>query len=97
MNDVVVERQGRHAFFDPGLQSLSHRFFFSWSRVNWLITNHLPIINVIGALSQALEIIFEVQRKTSNEKITRKKKKLVQLTKRFFFFSSLDLSYFQTS
>jgi hypothetical protein len=31
------------------------------------------ISNVMGALPQALEIIFEVQRKRSNEKITRKK------------------------
>jgi hypothetical protein len=30
---------------------------------------------------QALEIIFEVQRKRSNEKITQKKKKAFQLTK----------------
>ncbi len=29
--------------------------------------------NVIGKLPQALEIIFEVQRKRSNEKITRRK------------------------
>jgi hypothetical protein len=31
------------------------------------------IENVIGALSQALQIIFEVQRKRNNEKITRRK------------------------
>jgi hypothetical protein len=33
----------------------------------------------MGALPQALEIIFEVQRKRSNEKIPRKKKKLFNL------------------
>jgi len=47
-------------------------------------------------LPQALEIIFEVQRKRSNEKITRKKKSLPTY-KTLFFFISLDLSYFQTS
>jgi hypothetical protein len=47
----------------------------------------------MGALPQALEIIFEVQRKRSNEKITRKKKAF-QLTKclLFFIFGSLLLS-----
>jgi hypothetical protein len=44
----------------------------------------------MGALPQALEIIFEVQMKRSNEKIARKKKAF-QLTKCIFFpfFSSL--------
>jgi hypothetical protein len=41
-------------------------------------------------LPQALEIIFEVQRKRCNEKITRKKKAF-QLTK-FVFFSPLWIS-----
>jgi hypothetical protein len=46
-------------------------------------------------LPQALEIIFEVQRKRSNEKVTRKKKPSnLQNT---FFFLSFDPSYFQTS
>jgi hypothetical protein len=36
-------------------------------------------------LPQALENIFEIQRKMSNEKITRKKKTF-QLTKKTFFF-----------
>jgi hypothetical protein len=36
---------------------------------------------------QALEIMFEMQRKKSNENITRKKKAF-QLTKHDFFFSS---------
>ncbi len=36
-------------------------------------------------LSQALEIIFEVQRKRSDEKIIRKKKKLFNLKNMFFF------------
>jgi hypothetical protein len=40
----------------------------------------------MGALPQALEIIFEVQMKRSNEKIARKKK-VFQLTKSVFFFS----------
>jgi hypothetical protein len=48
----------------------------------------------MGALPQALEIIFEGQMKRSNEK-----KKVFQLTKRKFsllFFFSLDPSYFQS-
>jgi len=40
-------------------------------------------------LPQALEIIFEAQRKRSNEKITRKKKKLFNLQNSFFFLPSL--------
>jgi hypothetical protein len=52
----------------------------------------------MGAVPQALEIVFEVQRKRSNEKITRKKKKAFQLTKCVFFFFFvlyfLDPSYF---
>jgi hypothetical protein len=43
----------------------------------------------MGALPQALEIVFEVQRKRSNEKITRKKKKLSNLRNAFFFFCLL--------
>jgi hypothetical protein len=46
------------------------------------------------ALLQALEIMFEVQRKRNNEKITRRKKAF-QLTKHVFF--ALNPSYFQTS
>jgi len=47
---------------------------------------------------QALEIIFEVQRKKSNEKITRKKIGFPTYKNTFFFFlDSLNLSYFQTS
>jgi hypothetical protein len=50
------------------------------------------------ALPRALEIIFEVQRKKSNEKITRKKKTFQLAKHKFFFFSfSLDPPYFQTS
>jgi len=49
----------------------------------------------MGALPQALEIIFEMQTKGSNEKITKKKKKLSNLQNTFFFF--LNLFYFQTS
>jgi hypothetical protein len=50
----------------------------------------------MGVLSQALEIIFEMLRKKSNEKIIRKKKSFPTY-KMFFFFLCLDLSYFQTS
>jgi hypothetical protein len=50
----------------------------------------------MGALPQALEIIFEVQMKRSNEKITRKKKNFpTRKTYIFLFFPSLDPSYFQ--
>ncbi len=47
----------------------------------------------MGALTQALEIIFEVQRKRNNEKIMRKKKAF-QFTKcvLFFHFGPLLLS-----
>jgi hypothetical protein len=41
------------------------------------------IKNVIGALPQALEIIFEAQRKRTNEK--KKKKKLSELQNAIFF------------
>jgi len=50
----------------------------------------------MGVLPQALEIIFEVQKKRSNEKKTKKKKNLLTY-KTLFFFLSLDPSYFQTS
>ncbi len=52
----------------------------------------------MGALLQTLEIIFEVQRKRINEKITRKKK-LPNIQNMFFFlfFSSLDPSYLRIS
>jgi len=46
------------------------------------------ISNVVGILPQALEIIFEMKRKRSNEKITRRrrrrKKKLSNLRNTFF-------------
>jgi hypothetical protein len=47
----------------------------------------------MGVLPQALEIVFEVQRKRSNENITRKIKAF-QVTKRafFLFFGPLLLS-----
>jgi hypothetical protein len=49
------------------------------------------------ALPQALEIVFKVQMKRSNEKIARKKKKLSNSQNAlFFFFFSLDLFYFQS-
>jgi len=41
-----------------------------------------------GSASQALEIIFEVQRKRINEKIRREKKKALQLTKPIVFLFS---------
>jgi hypothetical protein len=40
----------------------------------------------MGALPQALEIIFEVQRKKSNEKITRKKTSFLTHKMHFVFF-----------
>jgi hypothetical protein len=53
----------------------------------------------MGALSQVLEIIFEVQRKRSNGKITRRKMSFVTFKTHFLksFFFCLDPSYFQTS
>jgi hypothetical protein len=49
-------------------------------------------------LLQVLEIIFEVQRKMSNGKNNKKRNKLSNLQNMvFFFFFSLDPSYFQTS
>jgi hypothetical protein len=53
-----------------------------------------------SVLPQALEIMFEVHRKRSNEKITREKQNF-QLTRHFFssfflHFFSLDPSYFKT-
>jgi hypothetical protein len=50
----------------------------------------------MGALRQALEIVFKVQRKRINEKITRRKVSFPTYKRRFFFFS-LDPSYFQTA
>ncbi len=54
----------------------------------------------MGALPQAQEIIFKVQRKMSNEKIAKKikNKKIPTHTKLFFFsfFFSLDPSNFQS-
>jgi hypothetical protein len=52
----------------------------------------------MGVLPQVLEIIFEMQRKMSNEKITiRQISFLTYKTLFFFLFFSLDPSYFQTS
>jgi hypothetical protein len=53
----------------------------------------------MGALLQALQIIFEVQSKRSNEKINNKKNKLFNLQNAilFYFSLSLDPSYFQSS
>jgi hypothetical protein len=42
----------------------------------------------MGVLPQALEILFEMQRKRSNEKITRKKKKKSFPTHKLVFFFS---------
>jgi hypothetical protein len=52
----------------------------------------------MGVLLQALEIIFEVQMKRSNEKITRTKKSVPTHETHIFspFFFSLDPSYFQS-
>jgi hypothetical protein len=49
----------------------------------------------MGVLPQALEIIFEVQTKRHNEKITKRKINFPTY-KTFFFSFSLDPSYFQT-
>jgi hypothetical protein len=46
------------------------------------------ISNVIGVLPQALEIIFEVQRKRNNEKIIRKKISFLTYKTPFFSFFS---------
>jgi len=46
----------------------------------------------MGVLLQVLKIIFEVQRKMSNEKITRREKKIPTYKTIFFFFGSLLLS-----
>jgi hypothetical protein len=43
----------------------------------------------MGTLPQALEIIFEVQRKRDNKKITRKEIKFPTYKTHFFHFSSL--------
>jgi hypothetical protein len=51
----------------------------------------------MGAVPQALEIIFEAQRKKSNKKITRRKISFPTYKMCFFFFPSLDPSYFQIS
>jgi hypothetical protein len=52
----------------------------------------------MGTLPQALKIIFEVKMKRNNEKLARRKNKLSNLQKTFFFlFGHLLLSNFQTS
>ncbi len=52
----------------------------------------------MGVLLQTLEIIFKVQRKMSNQQISRKKKSFSTQKALFclFFFPSLDPSYFQS-
>jgi hypothetical protein len=50
----------------------------------------------MGALPQALEIIFEVQMKRNNEKIARRKKSFLTYKTHFFSFFFLNLSYFQS-
>jgi hypothetical protein len=55
------------------------------------------IENVMGVLPQALEIIFEVQRKKSNEKIIRRKISFLTYKTYLFFLFSLDPSYYQIS
>jgi hypothetical protein len=49
----------------------------------------------MGTLFQVLKIIFEVQIKMNNEKITRREINFLTYKTRFFL--SLDPSYFQTS
>jgi hypothetical protein len=46
----------------------------------------------MGALPQALEIIFEVKKKRSNEKIARREISFPTYKMRFFFLSSLWIS-----
>ncbi len=69
--------------------------------MNWPITNHLPMIKHLfkshhmcfilsdlkcyGSVPCYMEIIFEVQRKMSNKKITRRKKKLSNVFFVFYF------------
>jgi hypothetical protein len=53
------------------------------------------ISNVIGALLQALEIIFEMKMERSNEN-SKKRNRFSNLENTIFFFF-LDPSYFQTS
>jgi hypothetical protein len=49
-------------------------------------------------LFQALKIIFEMERKRNNEKITRREINFLIYKTHFFpFFDFLDPSYFQTS
>jgi hypothetical protein len=52
----------------------------------------------VSLTSQALEIIFEVQRKKSDQNITTRKISFPTYKTRFFFFFwfCLELSYFQT-
>jgi len=50
----------------------------------------------MGVLPQALEIIFEVQRRRSNEK-NKKRKNNLSNSQNTFFFPSLWTSYFQIS
>jgi hypothetical protein len=50
------------------------------------------ISNVIGALAQALEIIFQVQRNRSNEKVTRRKISFPTYKTWVFFFGPLLFS-----
>jgi hypothetical protein len=52
----------------------------------------------MGALLQVLEIIFEVEKKKSNEKIIRREISFpIYKTHFFSFLLSLNPSYFQTS
>jgi hypothetical protein len=56
------------------------------------------IQNVIGVPSQALQIIFEVERQKTSQKRGVKKICFFGITKcGFFIFLHFDLSYFQTS
>jgi hypothetical protein len=49
----------------------------------------------MGVLPQVLKIIFEVQRKTSNEKITRREINFPTYKTRFYFSSIWTLSTFK--
>jgi hypothetical protein len=58
----------------------------------------LSDLKCYGMLPQALEIIFELQRKRSNEKVIKRKISFPTYKTRFFsFFPSFDHFNFQTS
>jgi hypothetical protein len=69
--------------------------------INYSYFNHmcfiLSILKFYWMLPQALEIIFEMERKRCNQIIIRREINLTTYKKKKIFFFSLDPSYFQTS